>query len=188
VTEALLCDAALRLLDRDGVLAGISLQDVADEAGLSRGLINHYFGSRRALLRSALESRRLASVEGFEQQRHASPEDRFVWFWKGIVRDPHWAEMMALLAIDRDEDFAPIHMLDDVVQADIDAGVYGPEFDAVASHLVALALACGWSLLRESFARQLDVPVKQLDQRSLAFIDRMGTAIRTDAPPAESEA
>jgi pimeloyl-ACP methyl ester carboxylesterase len=127
-TENLLRDAALRLLERDGVLSGISLQDVADEAGLSRGLIHHYFGSRQALLRSALEARRQEAVALFEHRRHRSPAARFKWFWRGTIRDPHWATMMALLAIDGDESFEPIHLPEEVLgdlRDEIDAGVYG---------------------------------------------------------------
>jgi len=39
-------------LNRDGVLAGLNLREVAAEAGINRGLGHHYFGSRRDLLRA----------------------------------------------------------------------------------------------------------------------------------------
>ncbi|MBP9053131.1 MAG: TetR family transcriptional regulator, partial [Ilumatobacteraceae bacterium] len=41
-TERDLEDAALRLVDRDGVLAGLNLREVADAAGVNRGLVYHY--------------------------------------------------------------------------------------------------------------------------------------------------
>ncbi|HAM48545.1 MAG TPA: TetR family transcriptional regulator, partial [Alphaproteobacteria bacterium] len=44
-SEAALEAAALRLLRRHGVLAGLNLREVADEAGVNRGLVYHYFGS-----------------------------------------------------------------------------------------------------------------------------------------------
>ena len=188
-TENLLRDAALRLLDRDGVLAGISLQDVADEAGLSRGLIHHYFGSRQALLRSALEARRQEAAAQFQHRRHRSPAARFKWFWRGTIRDPHWATIMALLAIDGDESFEPIHLADEVLadlRDEIDAGEYGPGMDAEASHALTLALACGWSLLRQSFARQLGVPVEQLDARVEALVLRMGESLQALEDPWDS--
>src|SRR2546423_12837263 len=50
-TEQALEDAALALLEREGVLAGLNLQKVADDAGVNRGLVYHYFGSRRGPLR-----------------------------------------------------------------------------------------------------------------------------------------
>ena len=45
-TEAALQTAALDLLERNGVLAGLNLREVADEAGVNRGLVYHYFGTR----------------------------------------------------------------------------------------------------------------------------------------------
>lgn len=55
-TEAALEEAALRSLERDGVLAGLNLREVAAEAGVNRGLVYRYFGSPRELLRAALRS------------------------------------------------------------------------------------------------------------------------------------
>ena len=71
-SEALLREAALRLLDRNGVLAGLSLQDVADEAGVSRGLVHAYFGTRQDLLRSALDARlqEYADTEQVDRKAH----------------------------------------------------------------------------------------------------------------------
>jgi AcrR family transcriptional regulator len=59
------------------VLSGISLKDVADEAGLSRGLIHHYFGSRQALLRSALEARRRDAAADITPWLSTGNESRF---------------------------------------------------------------------------------------------------------------
>jgi AcrR family transcriptional regulator len=168
-TERLLQDAALRVLDHEGVLSGISLQEVADEAGLSRGLINHYFGSRRALLRAALDRRRRAAVTPVREMLAGPPSGGFRWFWRGTIRDPQWARVMALLALDDDPSFEPIHMLDDVLAAAEQAkadGTVPADADIEAGHVVTLALACGWSLLRESFARQLGVAVEELDERA----------------------
>jgi AcrR family transcriptional regulator len=43
--------AARELLERNGVLGGLNLREVADHAGVNRGLVYHCFGSRRDLLR-----------------------------------------------------------------------------------------------------------------------------------------
>ena len=37
---------AFGLIRRNGVLAGLNLREVADRAGVNRGNIYHYFGSR----------------------------------------------------------------------------------------------------------------------------------------------
>jgi AcrR family transcriptional regulator len=49
--EQALLDAAARLFARKGV-DGTSLADIGLEAGYSRGLVTHYFGSRAALVES----------------------------------------------------------------------------------------------------------------------------------------
>ena len=56
--------ASLDGIERDGVLAGLNLQEVADEAGVNRGLVYRYFGSRRELLRP----RRVRHWEGNDGQ------------------------------------------------------------------------------------------------------------------------
>jgi AcrR family transcriptional regulator len=52
-TETALLDAAFSLLKERGVLSGMSLQEIADRADTTRGLVYHYFGSREELLRAA---------------------------------------------------------------------------------------------------------------------------------------
>lgn len=44
-----LVDAAIRCLSRDGI-AGFTIGNICDEAGVSRGLIGHYFESKEKLL------------------------------------------------------------------------------------------------------------------------------------------
>ena len=56
-TERRLIDAALDLIRSNGVLAGLNLREVAEAAGVNRGNIYHYFGSRRDLLRAAIARR-----------------------------------------------------------------------------------------------------------------------------------
>lgn len=68
--EALL-SAAMRVLDRDG-MRGLTYRSVAQEAGVSHGLVRHHFGTRDALIQEAvldlaersLQSTRLESGTG----------------------------------------------------------------------------------------------------------------------------
>ena len=50
-TEQKLIDVALDLIRQRGVLSGLNLKEVAEAAGVNRGNIYHYFGSRQELLR-----------------------------------------------------------------------------------------------------------------------------------------
>ena len=72
-TEAALQRAALDLLGRNGVLAGLNLREVADEAGVNRGLVYHYFGSRRDLLRARAAVGRRAAPRRLHAGRSACP-------------------------------------------------------------------------------------------------------------------
>jgi len=53
-TERRLIEVALELIREKGVLAGLNLRKVAEGAGVNRGNIYHYFGSRQELLRAAI--------------------------------------------------------------------------------------------------------------------------------------
>jgi AcrR family transcriptional regulator len=69
--RAALLSAAVRVLDRDG-MRGLTYRSVAQEAGVSHGLVRHHFGSRDALIHEAvldhaersLQSTRLESGTG----------------------------------------------------------------------------------------------------------------------------
>ena len=52
-TEQKLIDVALDLIRQRGVLAGLNLKEVAEAAGVNRGNIYHYFGSRQERLTPA---------------------------------------------------------------------------------------------------------------------------------------
>ena len=51
--RAALLAAAVRVMDRDG-MRGLTYRAVAEEAGVSHGLVRHHFGSRDALIREAV--------------------------------------------------------------------------------------------------------------------------------------
>jgi AcrR family transcriptional regulator len=62
-TERRLIDVALELIRDNGVLAGLNLRQVAEGAGVNRGNIYHYFGSRQELLRAAINRQFEALVD-----------------------------------------------------------------------------------------------------------------------------
>jgi AcrR family transcriptional regulator len=175
--------AALRLLDRDGVLAGVSMQDVADEAGVSRPLVNHYFGHRRVLLRSALDARRREFAEASAGLHWRRPISRAVWAFRAIIEHKSYARVMALLAIDGDETFEALPWLHAITKADrqwMEDGVLPADGDPEVGHAVFIALACGWSVFREAFARDLGLPVDELDERAEKIMRQMFEAFIID--------
>ena len=174
-TEAALEAAALRLLRRDGVLAGLNLREVAAEAGVNRGLVYHYFGSRRDLLRAALRSdsrRRFAEVA----ESDALPlRERFARFLSTMVRHRRAVSLATLLVQDGDRSLRTMPLREETLRAlkrDIAEGQLD-DLDLDAVHVAMVSLAYGFVLYRERFAAELGVGVSELDERFAAIADRM---------------
>lgn len=186
-TEAALEDAALRLLRRNGVLAGINLREVADEAGVNRGLVYHYFGSRRDLLRAALRR----DVRDRFDEMLAGPDASWVERARGHIRAVvHQApaiELVIALVLDRDEKvrILPLHetALADVARRQ-GSGELRDDLDAEAMHVYRVAAGYGYALLRERMAEELGLDVDELDRRVTAHAGLAATVALADpAPP-----
>lgn len=175
-TESSLQAAALNLLDRNGVLAGLNLREVADDAGVNRGLVYHYFGSRQDLLRAALRAdvgRRFAEVAA----AGALPlRERFTAFLKTMVHQRRALQLVTLLVLDRDRVLRVMPMRDTshrLLERDVDDGLLDSDLDVDAVHAAAVSLVYGYVLYRERFAAEFDTGVTALDERVAAVFDRM---------------
>lgn len=69
-------DATVRVVARKG-LRGVTYREVAEEAGVTYGLVSHHFGSRDALIEETLEHVFRSSIEVSFLQRDASGVDDF---------------------------------------------------------------------------------------------------------------
>ena len=174
-TEAALEAAALRLLDRDGVLAGLNLREVAAEAGVNRGLVYHYFGSRRDLLRAALRTdarRRFGEVA----ESAALPlRERFARFLSTMVRHRRAVSLATLLVQDGDRSLRTMPLREVTLRAlerDVAEG-HLDDVDLDSVHVAIVSLAYGFVLYRQRFAAELGVGVSELDERFAAIADRM---------------
>ncbi len=185
-TEGDLLDAALRLLRRDGVLAGVNLREVAKEAGVNHGQIYQYFGSRRALLRAAIA--RLVEVgwpdesthweRPFAARRHA--------MWRSALREPDLVKLEALLALDDDEELSLFPALDRTRRAlerDAATGALPPDADGLVMHAMTAATYLGYCIFRRTIARDLGVGADELDRRAAAVYDRMIAGLTGDRAP-----
>ena len=175
-TERALQQAAIRLLERDGVLAGLNLREVAAEAAVNRGLVYHYFGSRRRLLREAL---RHGTRRRFGEMRQAAAEPfraRMVHFLHTMVRHRRAVRLATLLICDGDRELRTMPLRDDtlaLLRRDIDQGelLGGVDLDAV--HVAAVSLVYGYVLYRDAFAAEVGTSVAELDLRVAEAFDRM---------------
>jgi AcrR family transcriptional regulator len=179
-TEQALLDAALDLLHRDGVLVGLNMQEVADRAGVSRGLIHHHFGSRRALMRAALTRELGAGTTGALRWRATDPKERNRRSFRQLVKNPDAARMLALLLIDQDESLKPLPFLEERLsdsRREQAEGKLPPDVDHEAVAVLWDSLALGYTLLRESAARQLQLGVAALDGRMVDVLDEVSKAV-----------
>jgi AcrR family transcriptional regulator len=182
-TERLIEAAAIDLLRENGVLAGLNLREVADRAEVNRGLVYHYYGNRRELLRSALRHQsENAPTWGFgNDNAEKALVERAVDDLDKVIQERSQVEIFTLLHLDRDPDIrvmptkrlALALLLQDQKDGDIADGV-----DLEALHALLVSLAAGYALFRERFAAELDRPADEIDQALSAMLARCLTGLR----------
>jgi AcrR family transcriptional regulator len=174
-TRERLMDAALDYLAEKGVLGGLNLREIAERVGVTPANIYHYFGSRRGLLRAALnrESRRLAVP--LEAMAGIPFEERRLRMFDQITSRAE-LRLGALLVLDDDPDYEPLPFIkrtSQQYQAQADAGVLPDDLDVIAAHLITLATSIGVALYNDAAARQLGVDPDALLARARAVLERM---------------
>jgi AcrR family transcriptional regulator len=182
-TEAALQTAALGLLERNGVLAGLNLREVADEAGVNRGLVYHYFGTRRDLLRSALRrdvEQRLADFAPGVGLHAAARYERFL---RTALGHRQAIVLALLLVLDGDEGVRMIPDPDGVrerLDHDIDEGALPPDVDVIGMHAAVASLVYGYTALRDRLADELSVDAGDLDERVASTVGRLVSRLAPD--------
>jgi AcrR family transcriptional regulator len=188
-TESALQRAALLLLERNGVLAGLNLRQVAEEAGVNRGLVYHYFGSRRDLLRAALRSNVSERLSDFAAGRGLAAPSRYERFFRTMLHHRQAAVLAALLILDGDPGVRMIPNPDGTrarLQRDIEEGNLPPDVDSDGVHAAFASMIYGYMVMRDRFAEELGVDAERLDERMAATITQLmsglapGTAKATE--------
>ena len=170
-TERRLIDVALNLIRDNGVLAGLNLREVAEGAGVNRGNIYHYFGSRQELLRAAINRQFEAIVDSLSK---SSSKTGFVArrlnaFRVNNSNDKNNDSMLrALLVLDGDDTVDPIPLFEgglsqlrqDVIDGDIDKG-----HDLEGLQVALSAMQRGYRIFRLPYAKRLGMAPKELDAR-----------------------
>jgi AcrR family transcriptional regulator len=191
-TEAALEQAATKLLERDGVLAGLNLREVADEAGVNRGLVYHYYGSRGKLLRRALRRRGQQSLSELAAHHDLPFLERWAQFFHTTVLRPDPIALTTLLMLDGSEPIRTMPLRDrtrEGLRRDVAEGHLDPDVDLVALHALLVSSVFGYSLYREAFARELGIDVGELDARvdALVFKKLLGSIAALPAEPADTD-
>lgn len=182
-TEAALQRAALLLLERNGVLAGLNLREVAEEAGVNRGLVYHYFGSRRDLLRAALRSDVAERLRDFAPGRGLAAPARYQRFFSTMLQHRQAAVLAALLILDGDRG---VRMVPDPegtrarLRRDVADGHLPADVDPEALHAALASMIYGYMVLRDRLADELDADVDELDDRVAATVGQLVAGFAPD--------
>ncbi len=174
---------------RDGILAGISLREVASEAGLNRALVYQYFGSRRALMRAALRTLRESRQRVLRLVRTLPFVERRRLVFRGAIEDPVFARVEALLVLDGDDELRVFPTLPDAMK-DIaryqENGEIDPGLNAAAVHAVAMSAQLGYCIFRDQYIAEFALPAEELDHEAERVFVRMLEGLRPReevAPP-----
>lgn len=183
-TEQALIDGAVALLRERGVLAGMNLREIADQASVTRGLAYHYFGSRQELLRAAAK-REIAAP------RQEVPGEQEMGFadWLAAMLDVSFdykdaVRLIVLLVLDHDDTVKTL-TTKRAVMGHIDEAAAAHEIvvdDAEAVYAIYASLSYGFSLLSTRFAEELGCDPDDLEERVLAVCRTMFGGLERRSP------
>lgn len=188
-TEQKLIQIAIKLIRQNGVLAGINLREVAEGAGVNRGNIYHYFGSRRELLRAAIAQRFESMSKALVRNKNQDApfvERRLRGFSEtGSIQDSH---LRALLVLDGDQEVDPMPMHEELLsllRRDVIEGHIDPAHDLEALQVALNALMRGYRIFHEQYAKRIDADPEDLDARVTEIIRIWLQAMKH--PPEEND-
>lgn len=172
-TEQRLETAALKLLWSEGVLAGLNLRSAAENAGVNRGSVYHYFGSRRQLLKSALLRRLGVNYRTVSTQRHHTLADQVSWMFRYMVQQKEAVDIAALLVLDGDDQVEIMAFRREVLGA-LEAlqarGELAETVNIQMLHVLLTATTRGYVLHRSNLAHETNLSTEELDEKILDLL------------------
>ncbi len=180
---ALLEQAALDLMKENGVLAGLNLREVAEQAGVNRALVYHYFGSREELLRSALTRDLKDRLDQVSQGLSLPFNSRVRQMLRTMVQHQPALRLAMLLMLDGKEEvrLAPLKEAwletfeQDQAQRNIDGSL-----DLEGFLVMISALSYGYALMRDSFAAEFEIDPVTLDWRLESVLEQFLSKFETN--------
>ncbi|MBQ9881112.1 MAG: TetR/AcrR family transcriptional regulator [Synergistes sp.] len=152
-TSKKILDAALRLISKHGY-AGVSMRDIAREAGVAISQISYHYRNKEGLFIALVRSVREALISDFtEKMKELSPSDRFIDFLCDYAKN----------SIEKDTD---IHRLR-LEFSNLAAGseLFGAEFGSLLEDLSAII--AGYI---EKLAPQLEITKTSPPRQTARFI------------------
>ncbi len=174
-----LIDATLRLLVSRPV-AGVSVRDIAAEAGVNHGLVHRHFGSKDGLIRAAVER---ASRVVYQ----ADTPPRASWFFERLREHPELAILVARACLDGPAELLaiaapPPELLRKLADrlAPLLAGIGARDVDAYFANALWTSALLGWFVFKPMLAAGYRVPADADDlfAAMLANLDAMTDAAK----------
>lgn len=184
-TESRLLRVARGLVERDGLLAGISLLDVARESKVNRGQIYQYFGSRQKLLREALRQASWWPGEAdidWDDIFRLPFYDRRSRLFKMAIEYSTFLKLGTILVLDRDPEARIFPMAKQQVAAsrrDQKKGYLREDLDPAAAHIMTVCTYLGYAVFREQFASEFELPLEDLDEKAFTAYNAMLKGLTT---------
>lgn len=175
-TQADLRQAALEILDSQGPLAGLRLQDVADRADVNRVQIYQYYGTRQSLLRAAIAELLANGAADRVPLRKLPFVQRRLAMFDHFLGNAKLAKLEALLASDGDPEFTIFPEIDAArasLEKDVKDGYLPADADAMVAHALTSVTYRGYCIYREVMAREVGIPLDQLDKRARKIFEQM---------------
>lgn len=185
-TREALMEAALRLLERDGVLAGLNITEVAKEVGVTPANIYHYFKSRQGLLRAAINRRMEQLTLDVVRERGELPWTERAKMAFEFVRENPELSLVALLALDNDDEFVLAPYLESargVLRRDAKMGRLRDDLDLEVMHMLFGAFEYGYAIFSQVGARQLEMPLEEFHRRAQTVIDHVVMSMSKQPAP-----
>jgi AcrR family transcriptional regulator len=162
--------------------------EVAEQAGVNRGAIYQYFGSKQGLLKAALGQATWHRAPIFHELRYLPFARRRRLVFEEALKNQAYLRVEALLALDGNEDVHPFPWLEQTLgdlSRDKSNGELPQDADALAMHVITAATYLGYAVFREAFARDTGIDPSELDTRTAAAFgalldDWAGRQPRTD--------
>jgi AcrR family transcriptional regulator len=185
-------DVALRLIQTKGY-EQMTVQDVLDELGASKGAFYHYFDSKRALLEAVVEritDGALAALAPLLGDPHLSAARKLEGVFAGIAawKAQRKELMLAILEVWVSDDNAIVReksrrlavsrlvpLLEPIIRQGVEEGVFNvPYPDETARTIVALFQGFGDEALEHFFARQAGtIPFEMVVRANAAHVDAL---------------
>lgn len=161
--------AALAVIDRDGVLGGVRINEVAEAAGVNRSLVYRHFRSHKGLLREALNWEVERVYPHLRARQEALPfVERRSKAFESLIEHHRAAQLMMMLVLDGDDNVKVSPLADSSIarlKEEVASGELPADSEILGIHAFFVAATLGYATLRVRLAEELGITAEDLDEQ-----------------------